>query len=429
MPVDTENESDLWFFRRTINEAIGYCTLDIPGPVHVNIPLKEPLYNPLPKVIQTPRSINIISGNKDLSSESWQQITKNWKTYGKKLVVCGFSSKRNYELQVILNQMASNHEVIVMAENISNLFGDNFIDSPEQFMASLANNQLKYFKPDLLITIGGAVVSKRLKKYLRQYQPSEHWHVDENELFIDTYQSLNLNIRSRPEKFLKKVSGIGSKNPSYSDFAINLLKDIHAKQIAFVQDAEFSDLTAWFNVISCLPSDINLHLANSTPVRYAQLFASREDINYFSNRGTSGIDGCVSTAAGAATVSSKLNVLLLGDMAFVYDSNGLWNNNLPANLRIIVMDNGGGNIFRLIESGPEFDKIIPYMEMPHKIEIKELCAAYGINYVSANNMEDLKAILPTFYGDSNQPKVLHIKTSGNTSTQIFKQYFQYINNN
>jgi 2-succinyl-5-enolpyruvyl-6-hydroxy-3-cyclohexene-1-carboxylate synthase len=428
LPVETEKEEDLWNYRRTLNEAISTSILDVPGPVHVNIPLREPLYNTLPDVINDPRIIELNNGVKNLSEDKWHKIVESWKKFRRKLVVCGLAHLKNIEVQNLLNKMSSSYEVVVVAENLSNLYGETFIDTPDRFMASLDHTERDEFQPDLLITIGGSIISKKLKKYLRQYKPIEHWHIDENAQFIDTFQCLSNSIGVLPELFFSKVIGQGVTNLEFSNLVSQKRFLNSSKHNEFIHSAEFSDLKAWDAIIGNLPSNINLHLANSTPVRYAQLFASRSDISYFSNRGTSGIDGCVSTAAGAATVSRKLNVLLLGDMAFVYDSNGLWNNNLSPNLRIVVMDNGGGNIFRLIETGPELTRVIPYIEIPHKVKIDSLCDAYGVEYHLAEDMDSLKQKFERFYEPSDKPRVLHIKTSGRASAKIFKDYYQHISN-
>jgi len=220
--------------------------------------------------------------------------------------------------------------------------------------------------------------------------------------------------------------GEGTENPDYISFVHNTNKQAEQLHKEFLAKTGFSDLKAFELIMQHLPAHINLHLANSTPVRYAQLFGSNKYVNYFSNRGTSGIDGCVSTTAGAALVSKKLNVLLVGDLGFIYDSNALWYNNLPGNLRIIVMDNGGGNIFKLIETGPEAEKIKPFIETPHNVKIKGLCDAFGVNYMPAANTEELENILPEFFKPNGLPVVLHIQTNGEVSANIFKQYFQYI---
>ncbi|TVQ91278.1 MAG: 2-succinyl-5-enolpyruvyl-6-hydroxy-3-cyclohexene-1-carboxylic-acid synthase [Bacteroidetes bacterium] len=426
LPVETENEEDLWHFRRIMNEAIGTCKTDNPGPVHINIPVREPLYSPLPEVAKIPPVISVTSGNYELNAEQWQSIIQKWNACSKKLIVCGFSPVRNLKLEKMLGQLAGENEAVVIAENLSNLYDDNFIDAPDRFIAALDEENREKIQPELLITIGGSIVSKRLKKYLRTFATREHWHVDEYDLHIDTFKSLNLNIRLQPENFFTRLTGQGSANSDYTSLAHS--QNIRAKKLheAFISETDYSDMKACKIIMEQLPPNINLHLANSTPVRYAQLFGSNKYVNYFSNRGTSGIDGCVSTAAGAALVSKRLNILLVGDLGFIYDSNALWYNNLPGNLRIIVLDNGGGNIFKLIETGPEVEKIKPYIETPHNVNIKGLCDAFGVNYMSAANTEELENILPEFFKPNGLPIVLHIRTNGEVSADIFKQYFQNI---
>ena len=425
-PVETEKEEDLWYFRRILNEAIGITMADNHGPVHINVPLREPLYEPLPEITQVPDVISIQTGYSQLTNDQWRNIKQKWKSHSKILIVCGFSSERNPDMENSLVMIAENNEAVVVAENLTNLSDYNFIHSPERFIAALDNEKQVNFQPDLLITTGGAVLSKRLKKYLREFSPNEHWHVDENEMFVDTYQALSQNIRIKPEYFFKNIAGTGSVNEHYCKFAKQINEHANENHDNFLAKAEFADLKAYELVFNQLPSDCNLHLANSTPVRYSQLFPNRPDINYFSNRGTSGIDGCVSTAAGTAMVSEKLNILLLGDLAFIYDSNGLWNNNLPGNLRIIIFDNGGGNIFKLIETGSEAERIRPFIETPHKVKVKELCGAFDVDYLYAQNAEELEHVLPEVFKPNRRSVVLHIQTSGDVSAKTFKQYFQYI---
>lgn len=428
LPFDTERDDDLWFFRRSINEAVLYCTLDNSGPVHVNVPLNEPLYNSLPTVEKPLSTIKLLASNRDLTEESWSLIIDKWKSFRNKMIVCGLSSFKDELLQESLNKLASSNEAVVIAENLSNLSGDKLIDTPEQFMASVESNSMSELQPDLLVTIGGSIISKRLKKYLRQFKPIEHWHVDENDIFIDTFQSLTHNLRVNPHVFVDKVVGVGLPNDKYSNFAYSIQNSIAQLRDSFISNAEYSDLVVWQKIFDQLPESINLHLANSTPVRYSQLFDTKKDISYFSNRGTSGIDGCLSTAIGAASVSNKINVLLLGDLAFVYDSNGFWNNSLPDNIRVIVVDNGGGNIFQLIESGPEVVKISKFIVSPHKVKIEDLCKAYGIDYCFADSLHSLTQILPQFFKPKDKPIVLHVKTSGDISAKVFKEYFKELKN-
>src|SRR5690606_14055987 len=119
----------------------------------------------------------------------------------------------------------------------------------------------------------------------------------------------------------------------------------------YITEIEFSDLSVFNQIIKILPENSVLHLGNSSPVRYALICETTKKVDYFSNRGVSGIDGSMSTAVGFASESEKINTLILGDLSFFYDSNALWNKYIGKNLRIIVIHNGGGNIFSMIK-GP-----------------------------------------------------------------------------
>ncbi len=430
LPVETEKESDLWYFRRIINQAIHNSFSAKAGPVHINVPLREPLYNTLPEVKETPEIISVVTGKPNLTEEQWGELTNEWSSYQRKIIICGFIPEKNISLEKLLIQMSLNNEIVVVSENLSNLYHENFIHNPEAFVAALSKQAVEQFRPDLVVSMGGAIVSKRLKKYLRKYNPAAHWHIDEHDLFVDTYQALNKNIRVNPETFFAQIKGAGKPNPEYTIFCNHIKTGIARLHNSYLSALPFSDLKAYEIVLQSLPDNCNLHLANSTPVRYAQLFPSRTQTDYFSNRGTSGIDGCVSTAAGAASVTDKLNFLLLGDLAFIYDSNGLWSNSkLPNNLRIIVFDNGGGNIFKLIETGPGADIIRPFIETPHNVDISEICKAFGIAYLLAGSESELRDNLAELIKPNRRSVVLHIQTSGDVSAKTFKQYFQYISKN
>src|SRR5690606_8428195 len=119
----------------------------------------------------------------------------------------------------------------------------------------------------------------------------------------------------------------------------------------FISQAGFCDLSVFQRIQKHFPPDSVVHLGNSSPVRYALICDAAKNVVYMGNRGTSGIDGSLSTAAGFASASDRLNTIILGDLSFFYDSNALWNKYIGSNFRIIVIHNGGGNIFSMIK-GP-----------------------------------------------------------------------------
>ncbi|NJK84676.1 MAG: hypothetical protein HC906_00505 [Bacteroidales bacterium] len=159
----------------------------------------------------------------------------------------------------------------------------------------------------------------------------------------------------------------------------------------------FSDLKIFQTLVNTIPPLSAVHLANSTPVRYAQLFPTRKDLTYFCNRGTSGIDGCVSTAVGFNYASVQPVTIITGDLAFIYDSNALWNKYLNNKFRIVVINNGGGNIFRLIDTSSEIKDIMEFFETPHQVNLKHLTEAYGVKYFFCDDEKEFHIQCETFF--------------------------------
>jgi 2-succinyl-5-enolpyruvyl-6-hydroxy-3-cyclohexene-1-carboxylate synthase len=176
-------------------------------------------------------------------------------------------------------------------------------------------------------------------------------------------------------------------------------------------------------LLKLVPANTQLHLANSTSVRWTQLFPTRRDLTYFCNRGTSGIDGSLSTAAGYAFSSKQNTVFLTGDLSFIYDSNGLWNNYITDNFKIIVMNNNGGNIFRFIGDKKLMDKSMDFFTTPHNVKIKPLVEAYQLQYIACDKTEDLEMSLETLF-KSDKATVLEVFTDADLNTENYKGYFR-----
>jgi 2-succinyl-5-enolpyruvyl-6-hydroxy-3-cyclohexene-1-carboxylate synthase len=156
-------------------------------------------------------------------------------------------------------------------------------------------------------------------------------------------------------------------------------------------------------------------------IRYAQLFRSRPDIIYYSNRGVSGIDGCLSSAVGTAFASKKTVISILGDLSFIYDSNALWNNQLPDNLRIIVINNSGGDIFNLIEGTTKQPEIKKYLIADHTASIQKLAEAFNLDYFCCKNEKELRDQISRFFYPGLKSSLLEIKTPAEKNSVYFRQ--------
>jgi len=220
---------------------------------------------------------------------------------------------------------------------------------------------------------------------------------------------------------------LGKTTSNYSETFQIQNKIITKRHDAFVADAPLSDMSAVTTLLKLAPGGTTLHLANSTSVRWTQLFPTRCDLTYFCNRGTSGIDGSLSTAAGYAYASKQPTVFLTGDLSFIYDSNGLWNNYIGGNFKIIVMNNNGGNIFRFIGDKQLMEKSLDFFTTPHQVKIKPLVEAYGLNYVGCDKTEDLEECLKSLF-NADKSTVLEIFTDSDLNTENYKGYFKNIKN-
>jgi 2-succinyl-5-enolpyruvyl-6-hydroxy-3-cyclohexene-1-carboxylate synthase len=424
LPLETAHPDDLWLFNRTVSQAIDTATTFPAGPVHINIPLREPLYTPLPEDYQIKNIISTAPVSAKLTGESEAVLLNKWNSFPRKMLVFGMGAK-NEQLNAIAQELSHRNDTVVFAENLSNISGEEIIFSSEPLMAALSEDEKLQFQPDLLITLGEGIVSKRLKQYLRAFPPQEHWHIASSAHYTDTFKSLSTIIRSKPVDIL---SILAETEPN-STFDFGSLKEkskkIRSLHKQFLSKVGLMDIRLMDEILSAVPADSVVHLANSTPVRYAQLSPSRHELTCYSNRGTSGIDGCVSTALGSAFVSGKNTFVITGDLAFIYDSNALWNDYLKTDLKIIVVNNNGGNIFSLIDASSEMEKAKRFFTTPHRVKIKSLAEAYGVPYLECIDILKLNELVKQM-ASIKGTCLLEVKTDAAQNTKTFKEYYQFI---
>ena len=269
------------------------------------------------------------------------------------------------------------------------------------------------------------MVSKQIKAFLRNHKPDRHWHVEETYRHTDTYKSLTDLITVPPEHFFKSLLPyLDNHESEYSkrwDELEACALQVHKE---YAGQAPWSDFKAFEQLLQNLPFNSVLHLGNSTPVRYALLFPPDETVEYYANRGTSGIDGIISTAAGFAFLDNRINTVISGDLSFFYDSNGLWNKQLPSNLRIVVINNQGGSIFRIIPGPDTTDNLENYFETQQEVNTRGMSETHGLHYYFCDEKSNTEKILNKFYQSHDKAVVLEIKTPGAVNDKVLKNYFK-----
>ena len=404
-----------------IQEAIHF-SISKKGPVHINVPFEEPLYQTVESLSVKPNFISFTSDEKQLVN--LDVFVNQWNLAKKKLFLIGGDTPNNIE-QSILNKFGEDASVVVMTEVTSNVHHPNFITNIDTIITPFKEEDFKNFHPDILITMGGMIVSKRIKVFLRKYTPQQHWHIDELRAY-NTFDCLTQHFKVSPNLFFNEFlpkTDIVKSNYLFSILEIRKLRAL--KSSAYLSKIRFSDLKAFETILPMLPKNTQLQISNSSPIRYAQLFEIDSTIDVFCNRGTSGIDGSTSTAIGAAVASCKETIFITGDIGFLYDSNALWNNYIPKNFKIIIINNGGGGIFRILPGHQENITFNTYFETSHCLTAEHLAKMYGFKYEIANSVLSLKDGMVKFTNET-QPTILEVFTPSKCNDSILLNYFNYL---
>lgn len=420
-PVDTNHPDAFWHANRITNEALISAAAAPQGPVHINVPLREPFYPAKDEKIEFPetRVIKNTQTESVLSQTTMTELENEWKSHSNKAIVIGQSDLDRHQLETI-QAFAKRTNTVVINDIIGNHHGiEGAIRYQDAFL--LSQKQHEDLIPDLLITIGKSLISKNLKTFLRKNPPKAHWHIRDSDRINDTLQHLTKWITVSPKSFFSNF------DPSTGDdsFQINWSSiNQKAKQTTseFLSTCSFGEFKAISECIKVLPENSQLHLANSMSVRYANLIGPESNIEVFSNRGTSGIDGSNGTAVGAALAQDKMITLITGDMAFFYDRNAFWHGHDLSNLRIIVLNNHGGGIFRMIKGPqiqPDYEKLF---ETNQPLTAENTAKDHNFEYLPCSNLAELQASLSDFYAPSNLPKLIEVFSESKLNTEIFTAY-------
>lgn len=378
------------------------------GPVHLNIPLSEPLYakgfsNPKKQRFEK-KLVQPITDIKNLNAlkSSWDKATK-------KIILVGQLPVNN-ELFSQLIRLEQDPNVVVIADVLSNQ--QMAVTAPffDTIMSKATPDVLNKLEPDLLISLGGPVLSKTLKRWLQNQVKLTHIRIDTGNEVIDTYRNLTFTVRQEPASVLSKLDTDSIEATEFKK-TLQLLDELTTHRLDdFLFKYKYNELSATNEVLKQLPTACNLHLANSSVIRYVSwLGGAPEHVVANGNRGTSGIDGCSSTAVGAAMVNNRLTVLLTGDLAFLYDRNALWKQPVPNNLKIIVLNNGGGGIFKLIDGPQLHQENIRYFTTPHQFGMKQVAEEYHMDYYLCQDAQSLNTQLEQFFEPSKNASLLEIK--------------------
>jgi 2-succinyl-5-enolpyruvyl-6-hydroxy-3-cyclohexene-1-carboxylate synthase len=421
-----EDPKDIDLVKSGITAVLEQCNGPWKGPVHFNFPLEEPLY------LTDEFGFEPFSAHKNetqkVAIDLDEDLISKWNDASKKMILVGQLPVDN-RLSTILADISADPSVAILCETTSNIYHQRFNQCIDRSLTAIQRDKQSDFAPDLLITIGGAVVSKRIKQFLRDNKPMEYWRIGYDFPEMDTYFCKTKQLGMESETFLKMLKENSADMPR-SNFGSRWKQIDYTNQEklnTYKKTAHFSDFIATDIVLDSIPDPAYVHLANSTPIRYAQLFDGVKGLNYLSNRGTSGIDGSSSTAVGFSMIKKdELNVLITGDVSFFYDSNALWNAYLGSNLKIVLINNSGGGIFRIIDGPAQSQQLETYFEAFHSHSAEYICKAFGLNYYSAASAEETEQRVIELLSDHSAPGLLEIITPREVNALVLNEFFNLL---
>ncbi len=423
LPVNATEKEDVWFSNRLVSEAINKANFPDFGPVHINIPLREPLYDLTAESIEKPKIVDLVKSDFSLAKEEMDTLKKDWNQATKKLIIVGGQKQKNAAIEKALQLYANNPDVVILKESISNIETENTFAQIDPLIELIQKNKLTGFVPDIILTFGNGVVSKKLKFWLRQENIKAHWHISYSYEHWDNFQALSKVLKMNVSSFLTAIHSTENSNSDYYKVWNSLNKKVASFTDSYIEKSEYADFKVFKILSKSFPENANIQFGNSTPVRYANLLALNNNLLINANRGVSGIDGQVSAALGASNINDKLTVCITGDLAMMYDSNALWNKYLHSKFKVILINNNGGNIFRIIPGPNKLEELETYFETKNTYEAKHLASLHGLKYFQVKQEDDLEIMLEAFYAENEQAALLEINTNGELSADVLKNYF------
>ena len=426
---EANHNKEEWYCNRLINEAILSLDNGVKGPAHINIPLSESLFGFHAETLPNVRVIRRSKHKQALADED--RYLDRFQRYSKRMIIVGQLPPEN-GLSDLLKRVSEEQGVVVLADRLSNIPAELTFPC-DVMLRSVSEEQMQQLSPELVVSIGGHVVSKRLKQFIRHAPIQELWHVSPTGEIIDTFQQVTEVVKSEYKTFLNHLLeathelNTDIERDTNTEAAALSYRDRWRKNSEHVTlpKVGYSDLFAIGELLKRLPEDCSLQLANSNSVYLSQLYPIPPTVHIFCNRGTNGIEGSLSTAVGYATASKRMTFLVIGDLSFFYDMNALWNNHLSPTLRILVNNNGGGGIFHTLPGLDRSEALEEFVSAEHSTEARTWAEQRGFVYLKAHDAKELEQQWPYFVNSQDdRPVLLEVFTSIEKNKEQIAAYWQ-----
>ena len=433
---EPHTEEERWYCNRLINEALLAALAPLPGPVQINVPISDPGVSLLPPTLaeHTPgssdrRPIGMQPGRCiqqlypcRIDAQAVEPLLQRLVTFERKMILVGQESWSAATSSGETFPQSLREQFLCIGESLSN--SPVSICSLDALLASLSEADRRALQPDLLITLGGHIVSNKMKQYLRTYPPRETWHLSPDPTVVDLFCSLTEQIIAPIGPFLDTLAH-GLAGLASSPYAGHWRERIDRLPSP---TPRYSSLAVVGSLLSHLPEEpCVLHLANSSSVRYAELFRKPRWLLTLCNRGTSGIEGSLSTALGFARQrAEERHFIVIGDLSFFYDLNALGLPEVGSNVRVLLLNNQRGSIFQSLPT-LEMDRLSQrYITAEHQLQAQGWAESCGWEYLSVHEASELEETITYFVGPAERPRLLEAFVSSEDEIAELQTYFKQL---
>ena len=427
---EPHNDEERWLCRRLVNEAMHLATCRQGAPVHINVPISEPLFEfDTEQLPQLSRFNNIKRATiKDASMDMPDAFHKAKRP----MIVIGQLAHGTVSHETI---RSLSEKYVVMSEPLSNpsymtIHFDEairYIVSDNSSINDDEDDKTAYY-PDYVIYVGDTLVSKPARRFLRNAKAPSCLITPDAADIHDPLMTLTDIVECDTDSINALLASLcdapdTDERCRFHDRWQSFLDAYAAHADAYAPEySQMATVKYFEEQLADLDIDICVHYANSSAVRLACIYAQHY---VWCNRGVNGIEGSLSTAAGFSLATHDMTVCVIGDLSFFYDQNALWNSNLRGNLRTILLNNRGGGIFRQLPGLSDSPAADDLVMASHENTAQGICTQNDIGYLSAKNMDEMQiGVVTLLTRESERPMLLEVFTDSNDDVKALEKYFK-----
>lgn len=427
---EPHNDEERWLCRRLVNEAMHLATCRQGAPVHINVPISEPLFEFDTEQLPQLSRFNYIkrAAIKDASMDmpdAFHDATRPMIVIGQLAhgTVSHETIRSLSEKYVVMSEPLSNpsYMTIHFDEAIRYIVSDNSSINDDE------DDKTAYY-PDYVIYVGDTLVSKPARRFLRNAKAPSCLITPDAADIHDPLMTLTDIVECDTDSINALLASLcdapdNDERCRFHDRWQSFLDAYAAHADAYAPEySQMATVKYFEEQLADLDIDICVHYANSSAVRLACIYAQHY---VWCNRGVNGIEGSLSTAAGFSLATHDMTVCVIGDLSFFYDQNALWNSNLRGNLRIILLNNRGGGIFRQLPGLSDSPAADDLVMASHENTAQGICTQNDIGYMSAKNMDEMQiGVVTLLTRESERPMLLEVFTDSNDDVKALEKYFK-----